>query len=132
MLLFRPVVLRPARDAEPQHVPVETEALFGVADHDRGVVDSEEQSPGPVGVPARIARGFPQEFIAGMAGEESRSRRLGDVRASAPSAWRWGGPGQVPHLLLMLYAGHGGLDGWEQSIRGGFPADAFEESAHLV
>ena len=34
-----------------------------------------------LGVEADIVAGFPQPFLAGMAGEESRSRRLGDVGA---------------------------------------------------
>ena len=46
------------------------------------------------------------EFISGMAGEEGRSRRLGDVASSAPSEWRWGAK-QEPDVLLMLYAREG-------------------------
>ena len=39
--------------------------------------------------------------------EESRSRRLGDVGDNAPSKWRWGGPGKVPHLVVMFFAESG-------------------------
>ena len=43
-------------------------------------------------VPAPVVAGFSAEFASGMAGEESRSRRLGDSGASAPADWQWGGP----------------------------------------
>jgi deferrochelatase/peroxidase EfeB len=65
--------------------------------------------------PAILAQ-FPQAFLAGMAGEESRSRRLGDVAGNHPSAWRWGRP--EPHALLMLYAEPGGLDAWRAAVVG--------------
>ncbi|MGH7347342.1 MAG: Dyp-type peroxidase, partial [Candidatus Rokuibacteriota bacterium] len=75
------------------------------------------------------AEGFSLEFTSGMAGDESRSRRLGDVGASAPSAWSWGGLGGVPHVLVMLYARAGLLESWKQEIRGGPWATAFGETA---
>ena len=60
---------------------------------------------------------FPDEFITGMAGDESRSRRLGDTGSNAPGHWDWGGePGQVPHVLLLLYATKEGLESWEKTI----------------
>jgi deferrochelatase/peroxidase EfeB len=72
-----------------------------------------------LGVPPGVIRGFSDEFLAGMAGEESRSRRLGDIGADAPSSWRWGGRNDaVPHLVLLLYAKPGGLDAWKASIVG--------------
>jgi Dyp-type peroxidase family len=74
-----------------------------------------------LGVPAGIIQQFPPEFIAGMAGQESRSRRLGDVGVSAPVQWLWGGPGDVPHVLLMLYAHPGKVDQWAQTILGQLP-----------
>ena len=45
-----------------------------------------------LGVSAAIMEGFAPEFLSGMAGEESRSRRLGDVGTNAPTRWRWGRP----------------------------------------
>jgi Dyp-type peroxidase family len=49
--------------------------------------------------------GFPTEFTDGMTAP-ARSRVLGDVGASAPQAWDWGGPDSEPvDLLLLLYAG---------------------------
>src|SRR3954452_4402153 len=38
-----------------------------------------------LGLPQSVMAGFSDEFIAGMAGDESRSRRLGDVGDNAPS-----------------------------------------------
>ena len=69
-----------------------------------------------LGVSESTIQGFSPEFIFGMSGEESRSRRLGDVQSNAPSGWQWGGPGNVPHLMLMLYAGSGGLESWQKSV----------------
>ena len=69
-----------------------------------------------LGVPAAILQGFSTEFLSGMAGEESRSRRLGDVAASSPSTWQWGGPGRVPHVLVLLYAEPGRLEPWTRTV----------------
>ncbi|HVO83089.1 MAG TPA: peroxidase [Syntrophobacteria bacterium] len=80
-----------------------------------------------LGVPAALIEGFAPEFISGMAGEESRSRRLGDVGANAPTGWRWGGPGRVPHLLVLLYAEPGRLADWQRTIQGERWAAAFQE-----
>jgi deferrochelatase/peroxidase EfeB len=63
-------------------------------------------------VPAAVVRGFSAEFISGMTGEESRSRRLGDVGGSDPAHWDWGGPGNVPHVAVLLYAGPGQIESW--------------------
>ena len=67
-----------------------------------------------LGVAEGVITGFSAEFISGMAGDEGRSRRLGDVAVNAPSGWRWGGA-REPHVLLMLYA-ESGLDEWRQHI----------------
>ena len=56
-----------------------------------------------LGLPAPVLQGFSAEFLSGMAGDAGRSRRLGDVGANAPSAWRWGGA-EEPDVLVMLYA----------------------------
>jgi Dyp-type peroxidase family len=47
---------------------------------------------------------FPLEFREGLSGSDTRSRTLGDVDASDPRTWRWGGPESPVHALLMLYA----------------------------
>jgi deferrochelatase/peroxidase EfeB len=67
-----------------------------------------------LGVAENVVAGFSAEFVSGMAGEEGRSRRLGDVGASAPSQWRWGGA-REPHVLLMLYA-ETDLAAWRRQV----------------
>ncbi len=69
-------------------------------------------------IPADVLAGFSDEFLSGMAGEEGRSRRLGDVAADAPQYWQWGMQGRVPHVVLMLYAKPGLLEAWKQTIQG--------------
>jgi len=88
------------------------------------VADAVERKPSPseamqiaftatgllaLGVPPDVVAAFSAEFVGGMSGDESRSRRLGDVGANAPANWRWGGAGAVPHLTVMLFAQPGGL-----------------------
>ena len=79
-----------------------------------------------LGVKGQVIAGFSDEFISGMAGQDSRSRRLGDVGANSPSYWQWGAADRVPHLLLMLYAQPGHLEGLRQSIQGVKWETAFE------
>src|ERR1700742_4417505 len=43
-----------------------------------------------LGVPPEVLAGFSPEFLSGMAGENSRSRRLGDVGSNSPQSWNWG------------------------------------------
>lgn len=71
-----------------------------------------------LGVPEQVIAGFSAEFVSGMAGEESRSRRLGDLGDSAPAWWLWGGSGNVPDLLVMLFAEPGKLDAWMRKVKG--------------
>jgi deferrochelatase/peroxidase EfeB len=79
-----------------------------------------------LGLSAEILEAFSPEFLSGMAGQESRSRRLGDVGVNAPESWLWGGPGDVPHLVVMAYAKSGLLDEWIQTIQSAEWHDAFE------
>src|SRR5450631_1866350 len=37
-----------------------------------------------------LLSGFSPEFLSGMTGDESRSRRLGDIGANSPRLWKWG------------------------------------------
>jgi Dyp-type peroxidase family len=57
-----------------------------------------------LGLAEEAVQAFSPEFLAGMA-TANRSRFLGDVGASDPAGWAWGGPGG-PALdgLIMLYA----------------------------
>jgi deferrochelatase/peroxidase EfeB len=71
-----------------------------------------------LGLPPSVLAGFSDEFNIGMAGDESRSRRLGDIGGSAPSLWGWGAPGNVPHVLVMLYALSDRLADWQREIMG--------------
>ncbi len=85
-----------------------------------------------LGVPDNIITGFSAEFLSGMAGDANRSRRLGDVGANAPSVWEWGGSGRVPHVVAMVFAEPGRLDGWLQSIRGSWFQEGFNEIGRLT
>lgn len=69
--------------------------------------------------------GFSDEFQSGMAGEDNRSRRLGDVGKNSPLLWAWGGPGQEPDALVMLYARPGGLAAWTEAVQTASWAMAF-------
>jgi deferrochelatase/peroxidase EfeB len=70
-----------------------------------------------LGVHRDVIAGFSAEFLSGMAGEESRSRRLGDIGANSPESWEWGGPGKIPHVVMMVYAKPGGIDAWMLGIQ---------------
>jgi deferrochelatase/peroxidase EfeB len=79
-----------------------------------------------LGVGEAIIDGFSDEYITGMSGDESRSRRLGDTGNNSPERWQWGGePGRVPHLLVMLYATKGGIEAWRQTLEDEQFANAF-------
>jgi deferrochelatase/peroxidase EfeB len=57
-----------------------------------------------LGVDESIMQRFSPEFVEGMAGDENRSRRLGDVGENAPEKWLWGVGDKEPHILLILLA----------------------------
>jgi deferrochelatase/peroxidase EfeB len=59
---------------------------------------------------------FSAEFVAGMASDGTRARRLGDVHANDPSGWNWGAGERVPHVAVLLYARTGRLAAWEREI----------------
>ena len=73
-----------------------------------------------LGVADGIVQGFSSEFTVGMGADASRSRRLGDVAANAPSQWQWGVGKRTPHVLLMLYALPGHLAAWQARIEAEF------------
>jgi deferrochelatase/peroxidase EfeB len=77
-----------------------------------------------LGVSDSIINGFSHEFVSGMI-EPSRSRRLGDIEENAPSKWFWGGPGKVPHILVMFFA-QSKLQEFVQRSTGDAWNDAFE------
>src|SRR5262245_34789856 len=84
-----------------------------------------------LGVSNDILRGFSDEFIVGMAGDASRSRRLGDVGSSHPSSWRWGQAGSEPHMLVMIYATPERLVSRETELKKEHWSAAFTEVAVL-
>lgn len=83
-------------------------------------------------LPEELVAQFSNEFVSGMAGEESRSHRLGDLGASAPESWSWGSAGKIPHVLLMLYAREGALESWQESTASSLPAAGLRQMACLV
>jgi len=62
-----------------------------------------------LGVPSDVLSGFSVEFQSGMAGEQNRSRRLGDVGPCAPENWDWGIGETAPDAVVMLFAFPGKL-----------------------
>ncbi len=59
---------------------------------------------GEMGVDKPDALGsFPEAFVEGMA-TDNRARILGDLAASEPARWQWGGPGAEPDAVLLLLA----------------------------
>jgi deferrochelatase/peroxidase EfeB len=84
-----------------------------------------------LGVPERVIGGFSTEFVEGMSGATNRSRRLGDVGASDPALWSWGGPEAVPHIAVLLYAKKSPLDAWQNSLLGSSWQEGFEVVRYL-
>ncbi len=77
-------------------------------------------------VDEQVLDGFSAEFLAGMTGDENRSRRLGDIGANAPEYWEWGGPYKVPDAIAMIYAMPGTLAGWKDSLERELQQSGFE------
>ena len=82
-------------------------------------------------VPQNVVAGFSAEFLAGMAGDNDRSRRLGDTGANAPTVWEWGIADKAPHVVVMLFAEPGQLDSWRESVTGALFQGAFDELDRL-
>jgi deferrochelatase/peroxidase EfeB len=82
-------------------------------------------------VPNEAIQGFAPEFLSGMAGDESRSRRLGDVGENAPAKWRWGRADRTPHLAIMMYGKQGAMQQCEAEFKGPLWDTAFEELDRL-
>ncbi|WP_299196528.1 hypothetical protein [uncultured Erythrobacter sp.] len=56
------------------------------------------------------------EFLDGMASDERRSHRLGDVGESGPENWQWGTQEREPHVLLILLAKVSQIEAWTDDI----------------
>ena len=78
-----------------------------------------------LGVATPVLAAFAPEFLSGLS-EPSRSRRLGDTGANAPSGWVWGGPTGVPHLVVMFFAAAGKLEALVHETTGAAWKQAFE------
>lgn len=81
-----------------------------------------------LGLPGDVLEGFSDEFLAGLADDENRSKRLGDVGASAPESWQWGSPANIPDVLVMLFAVPGRLAGWRDMLQ----TDAWKAAFDLM
>ncbi len=85
-----------------------------------------------LGLNESVIEEFSDEFIIGMSGNESRSRRLGDVGANAPEQWDWGGDStQVPHVLLLFYARKNKIDNWRKTVENNIFSKAFQQLSQL-
>jgi len=110
--------------------PVTTAAAL--RQHQPTVLQVALSAPGlrVLGVPEPVLAGFSAEFLAGMAGDAQRSRRLGDVGANAPQGWAWGGE-DVPDVLVALYAEADGLAALRDRVMTEAFAAAFATIAEL-
>ena len=79
-----------------------------------------------LGVPQKVIHGFSTEFITGMTGDPSRSRRLGDIGANSPAHWEWGNDKGL-HAVVMLFAYPGQLEAWRHAIQSEFWGAAFHQ-----
>ena len=70
-----------------------------------------------LGLAPDLCEEFSAEFVAGMASDAARARRLGDVDANDPSGWKWGIGERVPHVAVLLYALPGQLAAWEEEVK---------------
>src|SRR5262249_20859809 len=69
-----------------------------------------------LGVAPDLCAEFSAEFLAGIASDPARARRLGDVGANDPGGWRWGTGERTPHVAVLLYAVPGRLAALESEI----------------
>ena len=85
-----------------------------------------------LGVEDEVLAGFSPEFLSGMTGQESRSRRLGDLGANSPEYWEWGSPTAIPHLVVMMYAQAGLLESWTKTLQDSQWGAAFKVVGRLA
>ncbi len=67
-------------------------------------------------VPDDVRAQFATEFQRGMASDDARARRLGDVGANDPCRWDWGVGPRAPHVAVLLYAACDALEPWRASV----------------
>jgi deferrochelatase/peroxidase EfeB len=78
-------------------------------------------------VPSNVISGFSSEFLSGIAGDESRSRRLGDMGMNSPKCWEWGAGAKIPDAAVMLFAQPGKLQGLRAQVENESWHAAFEK-----
>ncbi len=85
-----------------------------------------------LGLPSTVLRVFSNEFVSGMT-TPHRRRMLGDVGASAPEEWLWGGPstGRIDVLLLLFARDEPTLTERYAAFRDGFAAGGLAELCKL-
>ena len=64
-----------------------------------------------------LLKGFSAEFLSGMAGEDNRSRRLGDIAENSPEQWLWGRQGSLPDMVALIYARADLFTAWSDSLK---------------
>ena len=80
-----------------------------------------------LGLQETIINAFSDEFVAGMADCNNRSRRLGDIGVNSPENWIWGGPKQgVPDIVLIVFSRAKKLKADLKSIQTTEFSEAFE------
>lgn len=84
-----------------------------------------------LGVAEPVVAQFSPEFLSGIAGDEDRSRRLGDTGASSPQNWSWGTSDREPHILIALFAAPGTLDAFAATLRTPDWSRSFDQMTEL-
>lgn len=79
-------------------------------------------------VPPEVIEGFSTEFRLGMTSDDNRARRLGDIGQNSPEKWEWGYQSRIPHMVVMLFAKPGKLEGWKNFVCDTNWRTAFEET----
>ena len=84
-----------------------------------------------IGLDREAVEGFSDEFITGMAGDESRSRRLGDTGDNAPEQWDWGQARSASTRTAAPVCRAGGVGGMAERVSDNTFAQAFDLLAEL-
>lgn len=84
-----------------------------------------------LGVPEIVVSQFSSEFVSGMAGDDNRSRRLGDAGANSPQNWVWGTGEREPHLVAAVFATAGKLDAFLATLQTDDWKRGFKEIVYL-
>lgn len=70
-----------------------------------------------LGLTQKTMAQFSDEFIQGMAHDDNRSRRLGDIKHNAPENWQWGFSNfEQVHVLILLYTRKSAMPEYRRSV----------------